>query len=166
MRARTSSLAAPFFTNRLSDPNRSRTRRRSSFVSVEFIVKPIRQRLIVVLGMHRSGTSTLTRALQAMGVELGSRLMPPVEGNNDKGFWEDLDLYELNIEMLGALKRDWHYLAPVGEDFVELLCGKGLLSRAEELLRLKVGQSPVFGFKDPRVSMLIPFWQRVFARCH
>jgi GT2 family glycosyltransferase len=128
-------------------------------------VKPIRQRLIVVLGMHRSGTSTMTRALLAMGVELGSRLMPPVGGVNDKGFWEDLDLYELNIEMLGALNRDWHYLAPVAEDFVELLCGKGFLSRAEELLRLKIGQSPVFGFKDPRVTMLLPFWQRVFALC-
>jgi GT2 family glycosyltransferase/glycosyltransferase involved in cell wall biosynthesis len=125
----------------------------------------MRQRLIVVLGMHRSGTSTMTRALQTMGVELGSRLMPPVEGVNDKGFWEDLDLCELNIEMLGALNRDWHYLAPVGEDFVDVLCGKGFLSRAEELLRQKVGQSPVFGFKDPRVAMLLPFWQRVFALC-
>jgi SAM-dependent methyltransferase len=128
-------------------------------------VKPICQRLIVVLGMHRSGTSTMTRALQAMGVELGSRLMPAVEGVNDTGFWEDLDLYELNIEMLGALNREWHSLAPVGEAFVELLCGKGFLSRAEDLLRLKIGQSPVFGFKDPRVTMLLPFWQRVFALC-
>jgi SAM-dependent methyltransferase len=134
-------------------------------VSVEFTVKPICQRLIVVLGMHRSGTSTVTRALQAMGVELGSRLMPAVEGVNDTGFWEDLDLNELNIEMLGALNREWHSLAPVGEAFVELLCGKGFLSRAEELLRLKIGQSPVFGFKDPRVTVLLPFWQRVFALC-
>ena len=99
-------------------------------------MKPICQRLIVVLGMHRSGTSTMTRALQVMGVELGSRLMPAVEGVNDTGFWEDLDLNELNIEMLGALNREWHSLAPVGEAFVELLCGKGFLSRAEELLRL------------------------------
>jgi hypothetical protein len=132
---------------------------------VEFRVTLIRQRLIVVLGMHRSGTSAMTRALQAMGVELGSRLMPPVEGVNDKGFWEDLDLNALNIEMLGALNRDWHYLAPVAENSVELLCGKGFLSKAEELLRLKIGQSPVFGFKDPRVTMLLPFWQRVFALC-
>jgi len=91
--------------------------------------------------------------------------MPPIEGVNDKGFWEDLDLYELNIEMLGALNRDWHSLAPVGEGFVELLCGKGFLSRAENLLRMKIGQAPVFGFKDPRVTMLLPFWQRVFALC-
>jgi len=132
---------------------------------VELLVRLIRQRLIVVLGMHRSGTSTMTRALQAMGVELGSRLMPPVEGVNDKGFWEDLDLNLLNIEVLGALNRDWHYLAPVAENFVELLCGKGFLSRAEELLRRKIGQSPVFGFKDPRVTILLPFWQRVFALC-
>lgn len=129
-------------------------------------MNPICQRLIVVLGMHRSGTSTMTRALQAMGVELGSRLMPAAEDNNAKGFWEDIELNELNIEMLGALNRAWHDLAPVGEDFAELLCGKGFLSRAEELLCLKIGQSPVFGFKDPRVAMLLPFWQRVFALCN
>jgi hypothetical protein len=129
-------------------------------------VSPIWKRLIVVLGMHRSGTSTMTRALQAMGVELGSRLMPAAEDNNAKGFWEDIELNELNIEMLGALSRAWHDLAPVGEDFVEVLCGNGFLSRAEELLCLKIGQSPVFGFKDPRVAMLLPFWQRVFALCN
>jgi hypothetical protein len=128
-------------------------------------VNPTCQRLIVVLGMHRSGTSTMTRALQAMGVELGSRLMPPAEDNNAKGFWEDIELNELNIEMLSALNRAWHSLAALGEDFVELLCGKGFLSRAEELLCLKIRQSPVFGFKDPRVAMLLPFWQRVFALC-
>src|SRR5882724_9597278 len=85
---------------RPSDPNARRTRGRPPFVLVEFLVTLIHQRLIVVLGMHRSGTSAMTRALQAMGVELGSRLMPPVEGENDKGFWEDLELNALNIEVL------------------------------------------------------------------
>ena len=60
------------------------------------------QRLIVVLGMHRSGTSAMTRGLQVMGVDLGDRMMPPVAGNNAKGFWEDIDLNALNIEMLQA----------------------------------------------------------------
>src|SRR5665647_3705297 len=61
------------------------------------------QKLIVVLGMHRSGTSAVTRGLQVMGVGLGDRLMPGLEGNNAKGFWEDIDLNALNIEMMSSI---------------------------------------------------------------
>ena len=62
------------------------------------------ERLIVVLGMHRSGTSTIARALQTMGVSLGDKLMPAADGDNPKGFFEDTDIYALNVEMLHALQ--------------------------------------------------------------
>ncbi len=123
------------------------------------------RRLIVVLGMHRSGTSTISRALQTMGVELGDRLMPPVAAINAKGFWEDLDINALNIEMLGALAGDWHRLAPITGSQVEVLERQGYFLRAVELLRAKVGNAPVFGFKDPRVARLLAFWKPVFAHC-
>ena len=64
-------------------------------------------RLIVVLGMHRSGTSAITRALKVLGVDLGDRLMLAVEGDNNKGYWEDIDFNALNIEMLRAIGKDW-----------------------------------------------------------
>ena len=64
-------------------------------------------RLIVVLGMHRSGTSAITRGLQALDVNLGEQLMPPVENNNDKGFFEDIEVNKLNIELLNAMDSDW-----------------------------------------------------------
>lgn len=123
------------------------------------------KKLIVVLGMHRSGTSAITRGLQVLGVGLGNRLMPPVEGNNAKGFFEDIDLNALNIEMLQALGSDWHYLSPIEASNVEELREKGYFLRAVELLRQKVGYDPTFGFKDPRVAKLLPFWKQVFAHC-
>ncbi|MCW1935103.1 hypothetical protein OMD46_00125 [Pseudomonas sp. MDMC_285] len=43
-------------------------------------------KIIVVLGMHRSGTSVVTRTLEALGISLGENLMPPAENNNEKGF--------------------------------------------------------------------------------
>jgi hypothetical protein len=85
------------------------------------------RRLIVVLGMHRSGTSALTRGLQVMGVTLGDRMMPPVEGNNAKGFWEDIDLNALNVEMLNA----------IDSVDIEILRKQGYFLRAIELLILK-----------------------------
>jgi len=120
-------------------------------------------KVIAVLGMHRSGTSVITRGLQVLSVDLGSRLMPPFEGNNSTGFWEDVDLNDLNIEMLHFLKNEWHFLTPIQSSDVETLSENGYLERAVELLKDKTAGVKVFGFKDPRVAKLLPFWKKVFA---
>src|SRR5215207_145920 len=120
-------------------------------------------KIIVVIGMHRSGTSVIARGLQVMGVELGNKLMPPFEENNSKGFWEDLDINALNNEMLHSLKSDWHFLTPIHPSDVDTLCKNGYLQRAIELLREKTAGVKVFGFKDPRVAKLLPFWKDVFV---
>jgi hypothetical protein len=124
------------------------------------------RKLVVVLGVHRSGTSVVTRGLQVMGVELRDRLMPAVSGNNDKGFWEDIDINALNIEALNFLNSDWHFLAPIEPSQVEALQRAGFLNRAIELLAHKTSDTSIFGFKDPRVTRLLPFWKQVFTESH
>lgn len=126
---------------------------------------PANKRVVVVLGMHRSGTSTLTRALNVVGVELGDHLLAPMEGSNNKGFFEDIDLFELNIHMLQALGSVWHGLPPIEASDVESLCRKGYFLTAVNLLRQKMAEVSIFGFKDPRIPRLLPFWDRVFAHC-
>jgi GT2 family glycosyltransferase/glycosyltransferase involved in cell wall biosynthesis len=123
-------------------------------------------RLIVVLGMHRSGTSVVTRALQVMNVDLGDKLMPAAADNNPTGFFEDSDIHHLNVEMLRALHIDWFSLAPVEEHEVETLRKKGFFLRAVELLKSKCARVPVFAFKDPRVVKFFLFWKAVFDHCH
>jgi glycosyltransferase involved in cell wall biosynthesis len=98
-----------------------------------------------------------------MGVNLGDRLMPPIKDQNDKGFWEDLDIYSLNIEMLYALGSDWHFLTPIQPADVEKLRQSGYLTRAVQMLRKKTSDFPIFGFKDPRVAKLLLFWKEAFA---
>ena len=122
-------------------------------------------KLIVVLGMHRSGTSTITRGLQVMDVDLGDRLIAPIEGVNARGFWEDIDLVYFNIEILTAIGSDWHHVAPIENSDVEFLRKQGYFLRAVDLLRQKVSSAPIFGFKDPRVAKLLPFWKSVFSYC-
>lgn len=122
-------------------------------------------KLIVVLGMHRSGTSVVTRGLLTMGVSLGDHMLPPVKGDNDKGYWEDIDINALNVEMLHAIGSDWHHLKPVGSDDVEKLRDAGYLQRAVELLLGKLRNKSIFGFKDPRTAKLFPFWKEVFNAC-
>lgn len=123
-----------------------------------------KSKLIVVLGMHRSGTSVITRGLQVLGVNLGSRLLPP-KGDNQKGFWEDSDINAINIEMLNAMGSDWHHLAAIETEDVEVLRRQGYFLRAVKMLHEKVADAPTFAFKDPRVAKLMPFWQEVFSHC-
>jgi hypothetical protein len=122
-----------------------------------------RKKLIVVLGMHRSGTSAITRGLICLGVQLGNRLIPPIEGNNDKGFWEDIDLNNLNNEILETIYKEWHYFVSIQQEEIEFLRQKGYFERAVEMMRQKVAGSTIYGIKDPRFSILLPFWKEVFS---
>lgn len=120
-------------------------------------------RLIVVLGMHRSGTSAVTRALDVIGVELGNSLEPAVSGVNDKGFWEDRDVNSLNTEILHFLGHDWQSLYCIDPG---VFLGSDLApfrERAMALLREKTRGAAVFGLKNPRMCRLLPFWRPIFA---
>ncbi len=123
------------------------------------------KRIIIVLGMHRSGTSAITRGLQVLGVELGDNLVPAMKDVNDKGFWEDRDLSTLNDGLLNILQNDWHHLAPITASDIETLRQKGFFDKASQLLHQKMEKAHIFGFKDPRVAKLMPFWMEIFDVC-
>ena len=121
------------------------------------------RRVFVVAGMHRAGTSVIARALQALGVDLGDRLMSADQRVNARGFFEDKDIVELDDALLDANGADWKNLA-----LLDALDWRGpafLTARAQarHLLELRLQRSGQFGFKDPRVPRLIPFWQGIFA---
>jgi FkbM family methyltransferase len=118
-------------------------------------------KLIVVLGMHRSGTSAITRALVALGVDLGDRLQEGIAGNNDKGFFEDKDLVALNDDLLGAVGAKWDTVGPIDLTQIPSPALGELQLRAIELLRSKC-PGRTTGFKDPRLCRLLPFWRPVF----
>ncbi len=119
-------------------------------------------RIVVVLGMHRSGTSAMTRGLHVLGVELGRRLLPPL-ADNTKGFWEDADINTFDTELLHFLGHDWHTLAPITRSELERQEIAAFKLRAAALLRRKLQGVSVFGLKDPRIARILPFWQEVFA---
>ena len=120
------------------------------------------KRVVVVLGMHRSGTSAATHALEAMGVDLGDRLMPPAPGNNEKGFFEDVEVNAINIDLLETFGEEWDSLAPISAaDLKSDL--EPLRARARALLLRRLQRSDTYGFKDPRTCKLLPFWQSIFA---
>ncbi|WP_416398657.1 sulfotransferase family protein [Allohahella sp. A8] len=124
----------------------------------------MKKTVVVVLAMHRSGSSALTRGLCTFGVELGDNLMPPAKGENDKGFWEDISFHALNEQLLKKMGTSWDSPAPSRNiDEFELIAEtKAALS----LLQARLAETDVFGFKDPRTSILLPFWKEVFKQAH
>ncbi len=55
------------------------------------ILLPMNREAVIILGMHRRGTSALGGVLELLGVDFGTHLAPPSE-HNEKGYWEHLDI--------------------------------------------------------------------------
>jgi len=116
---------------------------------------------VVVLGMHRSGTSALTRALSLAGYALPLRLLPTTKDNAD-GYWEPSAMVALNDRLLAALGQDWTGVAPLplselGDDALA-----SMRAEAVDVLRHDYGDAERFVVKDPRLARTIPFWEPVF----
>ena len=81
--------------------------------------RAVRTRALVVVGMHRSGTSAVTRLLNLLGTDLPRDLMPPLEGDNALGFWEGREISEAHDALLEAAGSSWHDLAPRAESWFD-----------------------------------------------
>jgi hypothetical protein len=114
-----------------------------------------------VLGFGRSGTSLTMRLLNLLGVDVGPEedLLPPQEAENPAGYWEPRWMMELNDELLARLDTVWWrplQAEPGWERDPEL---DPLRERARDLLREKFGSAPLWGWKEPRTTLTLPFWR-------
>lgn len=117
------------------------------------------KQLLLVLGMHRSGTSALCAALAACGVSFGSRLIDPMAGVNDDGFWEDVGVVAINEELLALADSSWYAPAPgLPEVNWSSEIYQPLREQAAALLRAGFGDAPLQALKDPRLCLTLPFW--------
>ena len=114
---------------------------------------------LVVLGMHRSGTSSVAGALALLGATAPQTLMQPAE-DNPKGFWESEVLAGLNDRLLAAGGSTWHDwrrfdLATVGEAL------HAFRVEAADKLAAEFGDADLIVLKDPRICRLFTFWRGV-----
>jgi hypothetical protein len=121
-------------------------------------------RAIVVLGMHRSGTSAVARGLQALGVYLGDDFLD-AQPENPTGYWEDRGIVELNERALKTLHLGWDSIAPIERRQFGGWSMWRLRREARRYLRRHFTPAPLWGFKDPRTIRLLPFWSTVLNEC-
>jgi hypothetical protein len=118
---------------------------------------------IVVAGMHRSGTSAATGALQRLGIVLGDGLMAGAD-DNPKGYFEHEAVVGIHDELLRELGSWWSDPRALPDGWL----GSPAARRAEErlvaLLRRDFSDAPVWAIKDPRACRLLPLWRRCLGR--
>lgn len=117
---------------------------------------------LIVLGMHRSGTSAFSRVLNLCGVFLPDNKLPAKLGDNEKGFWEPQEIAQLNEGVFKAMGKswldaelnlaDWMYLHA---DFIE---------DATTLLKSEYGNHSLIVIKDPRICVLVPWWDEALHK--
>ena len=118
-------------------------------------MKPL-SKLILVLGMHRSGTSTVTRALPVLGVDIGSHHL--ARADNPRGFFEEPQFVAINERLLQALGADWKSFKALPLSCFSRLLAEETGRLAREFLLTFCASSLPRGLKDPRASRLLPFW--------
>ncbi len=115
---------------------------------------------VVVLGMHRSGTSALARVLNLCGAYLPDVLLSPRPYDNPTGFWEPEAVVIFNDRVLRQLGGAWNRVdfPPPGSDFVEEFARD-----AQAVLASEYGNRPTILIKDPRICVLAPLWHQALA---
>ncbi|ETD85300.1 glycosyl transferase family 1 [Rhodobacter capsulatus YW1] len=110
---------------------------------------------LLVLGMHRSGTSMLSRLLNIAGYALPTELIGANE-SNPTGHWEPLVLNTLNEEFLKTIGSAWSDWSHIDFDALPEEVSAAYRSDLRSWLRTEKGNRYSLVLKEPRVCRLAP----------
>jgi len=118
--------------------------------------------VICVLGMHRSGTSMLMRLLNICGVYIGEKdeLYPDLTGN-EKGHWESQEVLDINNKILKIFKGSYENPPNFSDGWEADPRLEKLKIRAKEFIAKMNDKNEIWGFKDPRTCLTLPFWKKL-----
>jgi hypothetical protein len=108
---------------------------------------------IIILGMHRSGTSLVAGCLSKIGLFLGSELLGK-NASNPLGHFEDQNLIELNDRILAAAGGTWDNPPPR-----EKILNQAGAFHADITSLVSSMPSGTWGWKDPRLSLTIELFR-------
>ena len=123
-----------------------------------------RNTAVVVLGMHRSGTSALAGLLHELGIEMGPSLMSGRADENEKGFWEHEKIVSIHDRLLAHFGSGWSDPVPLPQDWFTRDFSRQCQDEICRVLEEDFGSQPLWALKDPRMCRLMPLWMPVFDR--
>ena len=115
---------------------------------------------VVILGMHRSGTSMIGGVLARLGINMGELFRDTRIVSNPLGFYEDINFLNLNKEILNEAGGSWEN--PPKMELILSQQGKF----DDNIQKLINNKTQLWGWKDPRTSLTIrlflPYLQNVY----
>lgn len=122
----------------------------------------MRRRVLIVLGMHRSGTSATAGVLSMLGLNFGASLLPAAH-DNPKGFYENAEILSINERALRTLHSSWLDIQPLPDRWWLNEEIERYKEEIIETLRREFGDSAFCAIKDPRLCRLLPMWKAPLA---
>lgn len=118
---------------------------------------------VIVLGMHRSGTSAVTGVIDAVGIQASrpEDRMPPRQWN-PRGNYESASLSRFDEKLMHHLGGEWQAPPKLGPGWA---MDSGLAGFRAEAAKLFADAYPFepWVWKDPRACVLMPFWDLVLG---
>ncbi len=132
------------------------------------------RKLVIVLSMHRCGSSLTTNILHRLGMSLGPFELNGANFSNPHGHFEADPILNLNrlvqylaygfMEDLPDLPETLaRFCETKGEWGESIYIPEDLFAEGRSLIRTLIDSGGISGFKDPRTVLTWPFWNRVLA---
>lgn len=119
---------------------------------------------LIILGMHRSGTSALAGALAHAGVDVGPHLVPADALVNARGFWEHAGVVAIHDRLLAKLDSVWSDVRELPAEWWQRDDVRYFQTELIATLSTDFGNSPLWLLKDPRMCRLLPMWTEIFQK--
>ncbi len=121
-----------------------------------------KRQAILVLGMHRSGTSAVGGVISALGVG-GPKTWAPPAVDNPRGHFESAALLVAHDEMLATAGSHWSDWRPVNPQWLHSKAAEQHRQHIKTIIIEEFGDEPLIFIKDPRICRLIPFISSILA---
>jgi hypothetical protein len=117
--------------------------------------------LLIILGMHRCGTSSLTGVLSLLGFSAGNELQPPNEFN-ERGYFEDISLNNVLDIFLSGSNSSWRDERAYPQNWLSSPAALAATEQLKNLFDTGFDFSRATVIKNPRISRLLPLIQPIW----
>lgn len=123
------------------------------------------QLCVIVCGLHRSGTSAVTRLINLLGADIADDLLPS-RPDNSRGYWESAAIVRVHDRLLKAVDvahEDQFDPIPLRSDWLTSAPAQKAKRDLAAAIETEFADSRLFVVKDPRLSRLLPLWVELLA---
>ena len=121
------------------------------------------QPCVIVCGLHRSGTSAVTRLINLLGAEISRDIVPPGP-DNCRGYWESSAVLAIHDRLLQAVAASPNHSfdpTPLPANWLATDAAREAKRRLTTVIQSEFAEGRLFIIKDPRMWRVLPLWREI-----